>query len=69
MTKFLRLGVYIAALVAGCAAMAGYGDFDPATFIFDLHPFNVREAVLTLGMMIGNGLAAVAFLRGWKGKP
>jgi len=69
MSKFVRLGVYLAALVAGVLAMAGYGKFDPATWVFDLYPFNVREAVLTLGMMIGNALAAFAFLRGWKGKP
>ena len=69
MSKFLRLGVYIAALLAGLLAMAGYGEFDPATWVFDLYPFNVKEASLTLGMMIGNALAAFAFLRGWKGKP
>jgi hypothetical protein len=68
MGKFVRLGVYLAALVAGVLAMAGYGDFDMSTFEFDLYPFNVKEAVLTLGMMGGNALAAFAFLRGWKGK-
>ena len=68
MTKFVRLGVYVGGLIAGVLAMAGYGEFDIATFEFDLYPFNVKDAILTLGMMIGNALAMVAFLRGWKGK-
>jgi len=68
MGKFVRLGVYLAALLAGILAMAGYGDFDMSTFEFDLYPFNVKDAILTLSMMGGNALAAFAFLRGWKGK-
>jgi hypothetical protein len=63
-----RFGIYIGALLAGIIAMAGYGSFDPETWIFDLHPFNVRDAVLTLTAMVGNGLAAVAAWRGWRGK-
>jgi hypothetical protein len=63
-----RFGVYIGALIAGSIALAGYGSFDPDTWIFDLHPFNVQDAVLTGAAMIGNGLAAVAAWRGWRGK-
>ena len=68
MAWVMRFGVYIGALLAGGLAMAGLGSFDPETWIFDLHPFNVREAVLTGAMMVGNALAAVAAWRGWRGK-
>jgi hypothetical protein len=68
MSKFARLGIYLGGIVAGILAMAGYGEFDPATWIFDLYPFSVKEAILTLSMMTGNALAAFAFWRGWKGK-
>lgn len=63
-----RFGIYIVALIAGLIAMAGYGDFDSKTWVFDLYPFNVRDAVLTLTAMVGNGLAAIAAWRGWRGK-
>ena len=63
-----RFGIYIAGFLAGGLALAGYADFDPATWSLDIHPFDVRDLVLTSAAMIGNTLAAFAAWRGWRGK-
>lgn len=57
--------IYIAGIGAGGLALAGLADFDPATFELDIHPFNVREAVLTAITTGGNILAGIAVWRGW----
>jgi hypothetical protein len=57
--------IYIAGLIAGALALAGYADFDPATWMIDIHPFNLREFLLTGTTTAGNLLAAVAVFRGW----
>ena len=64
----VRFAIYIAAAAAGGLAIAGYADYDPATWALDIHPFDVREFVLTCAATVGNSLAAVAAWRGWKGK-
>ncbi len=63
-----RGAVYIAGLVCGGLALAGYADFDRETWILTIHPFNVKEAVLTAVSWSGNGLAAIAVWRQWGGK-
>lgn len=60
-----RFGIYIIGLLAGLLALAGYADFDPMTWELDIHPFDVREFVLTATTMAGNALAALAVWRGW----
>lgn len=57
--------LYIAGLGAGILALAGYADFDSATWMLDIHPFNLREFVLTGVTTGGNALAAIAVWRGW----
>ena len=59
-----RLLFYILGLGAGGMALAGYADFDPQTWVLDIHPFNLREFVLTATTTAGNGLAAIALARG-----
>lgn len=63
-----RFGVYIFAGLAGIAtivAMAGYGTYDHATGMFDLHPIDVRAVAAYLGSILANGLAAIAVWRRW----
>ncbi len=57
--------IYIAGLVCGGLALAGYADFDRETWTLTIYPFNVKEAVLTAVSWGGNGLAALAVIRGW----
>lgn len=60
-----RLLIYLAGLAAGGLALSGYADFDTATWVLDIHPFNLREFLLTGTATIGNGLAALAVWKGW----
>lgn len=60
-----RIALYLVGLVAGGLALFGYADFDPATWVLDIKPFNLREFTLTAAATVGNGLAAVAAFRGW----
>ena len=60
-----RLALYIIGLGAGGLAHAGYADFDPATWMLDIHPFDLREFVLTGAATIGNAVAALAVWKGW----
>ena len=57
--------LYIAGLGAGALALAGYADFDSATWTLDIHPFNLKEFLLTGMTTAGNALAALAVWRGW----
>lgn len=63
-----RFSVYLTgALALGATLLAafGWGTYDPATGLFDLHPIDVRAAA---GMIVGavaNLVAALAVLRGW----
>ncbi len=66
--RFGRGAIYIAGLVCGGLALAGLADFDPQTWELDIHPFNVKEALLTGVTTVGNALAALAVFRGWGGK-
>lgn len=60
-----RGALYIAGLVAGGLALAGYADFDSATGAFDLHPINLYDALTTGLQTAGNALAALAVWRKW----
>ena len=60
-----RFGIYIVGLVAGGLALAGYAEFDAQTWVLDIAPFNLREFALTGAATFGNGLAAIALVRGW----
>ncbi len=57
--------IYLAGLACGVLALSGYADFDRETWMLDIHPFNVKEFVLTAGTTVGNALAALAVWRGW----
>ena len=60
-----RGGLYIIAAGAGLLALAGYADFDPQTWVIDIHPFNLKEFVLTGATTAGNLLAGLAVWRRW----
>ena len=60
-----RLVLYLAGLGAGALALAGYADFDSATWTLDIHPFNLREFLLTGATTAGNIVASLAVWRGW----
>ena len=60
-----RLVIYLAGLAAGGMALAGYADFDSATWVLDIRPFNLREFILTGATTAGNVLASLAVWRGW----
>lgn len=64
MTKSRGL-LYVIAAGAGFLALAGYADFDPQTWVIDIHPFNLKEFVLTSATTAGNALAALAVWRKW----
>ncbi|MDQ2067639.1 hypothetical protein Q9295_14775 [Xinfangfangia sp. CPCC 101601] len=59
---------YLASLLAGGLALAGLADFDPASGMLDIRPFDLREFSLTLLATIGNALAALAVWKGWGGR-
>ena len=56
---------YLLALGAGGLALSGYADFDPQTWVLDIHPFNLKEFVLTGMTTAGNALAGLAVWRRW----
>jgi len=60
-----RALVYLVGLGAGGLALAGYADFNAETWMLDIHPFDVREFVLTGAATVGNFVAAVAVWKGW----
>lgn len=60
-----RIALYLLGLGAGGLALSGYADFNPETWVLDIHPFNLREFTLTAAATVGNGLAAIAAFRGW----
>lgn len=63
-----RLLIYLAGIGAGGLALAGYAYFDTATWMLDIHPFNIREFLLIGVTTSGNILAGLAVWRGWKRK-
>ncbi len=60
-----RGAFYVLGLGAGILALTGYADFDPETWMIDIHPFNLKEFVLTGMTTAGNALAGLAVWRGW----
>ena len=60
-----RGAIYLAGLAAGVLALSGYATFDSETWVLDIHPFNLREFMLTGATTAGNALAAIAVMRGW----
>lgn len=56
---------YLIGIGCGVLALSGYATWDPETWVLDIHPFNVREVVMTAGTTFGNVLAAIAVWRGW----
>lgn len=63
-----RLLIYSAGLLAGGAALMGYADFDPETWMLDIKPFKLDEFMLTAGTTAGNALAVLAVWSGWRGR-
>ena len=57
--------VYLACLAGGLLALFGLADFDPATGVLDLHPFNAYAAAGAVGGVGSSALATVALWRGW----
>jgi len=68
MANLSRFLLYLLGLGAGGLALAGYASFDPETWMLDVHPFDLREFALTSVATVGNGLAALAWVKGWKRK-
>lgn len=63
-----RLTTYIGAALAGLAFLAaimGAGKYDPATGMFDLHPFNVYWLAGIIAGPVASFLAAVAVALKW----
>ena len=60
-----RIALYLLGLGAGGLALSGYADFDPQTWMLDIHPFNLREFALTSITTAGNAVAALAVWKGW----
>jgi hypothetical protein len=70
-TAALRGGLYALGLAAGGAAIGaaafGYADFDAATGMLDIKPFNLYAITgVSVASIAGNGFALLAVLRGWK---
>lgn len=63
--KWGRFVIYLAGLAAGGLAMAGYADFDSATWELDIRPFNLKEFLLTSGTTFGNAMAMLAVWKNW----
>lgn len=69
----LRGIIYAIALglgaVGSAIAAAGYATYDAATGLLDIHPIDVNVAAGAIGaMLVGNGLALTAVIRGWGSK-
>jgi len=63
--------IYVGGFAAGVGAIAaaafGYADFDTATGMFDLKPFNLYAITgVSVASVGANGLALFALLRNWK---
>ncbi len=68
-----RLALYLAGFGASGLALwlsaSGVATYDPTTGVFDLLPFDVKQFTTQLVSWVGNGMAALALWRGWKGRP
>lgn len=60
MTRFV---LYALGFLASIATMAGFGTYQDG--VFDLHPFNVSEAALSIVTLLSSGTAMWAW---WTGK-
>jgi hypothetical protein len=68
MWNTVRLTTYIAAflaLLAGLAAMGGWGTYDAATGLFDPHPISIPQVAGIISAGLANGMAAIAVWRKW----
>ena len=64
-----RITVYIMAGLSGIAALMallGVADYDPASGLVDIHPFNVTWIGGLVAPVAASGLATVAAWFGWK---
>ena len=68
MAWIARFALYLAGLAAGFFVLIGLADFDTGTWMLDIHPFNLREFVLSLVATVSSGTAAVATWKGWHRK-
>ena len=60
-----RFFIYAIGLGGSALALSGFGSFDTETWIFDLYPFDLKEAggaVISAG---ANFMAMIAVVRGW----
>ena len=65
----IRLTAYITAFLGGLAvilSLAGVADYDRATGLLDVHPFNVYWLAGVIGGPLASGMAAVVLW--WQGR-
>lgn len=63
-----RLALYITAAFGGAAtliALMGFGTYNKATWMLDLHPFDVRWLAGQVAMFVAPVVASVAVKFGW----
>lgn len=63
-----RLVIYLLGVGASVLAIAGLADFDPMTGVLAVHPFNLYAVGTAAVGGLSSMVAAVAWLKGWKGK-
>jgi predicted membrane protein len=65
----IRLTAYITAFLGGLAvimSLAGVADYDRATGLLDVHPFNVNWLAAIIAGPLASGMAAVVLW--WQGR-
>jgi predicted membrane protein len=65
----IRLTAYITAFLGGLAvimSLAGVADYDRATGLLDVHPFNVNWLAAIIAGPLASGMAAVMLW--WQGR-
>lgn len=64
----LRWLIYLGGAGASLLSIAQFGAWDAANMTFDLYPFRVDDLARAIMSGGANLLAAVAVLRGWRGR-
>ncbi len=64
-----RITIYIMAILSGAAvlaSLAGVADYDPASGMVDVHPFNITLIGGLVAPVLASVLATMAAWLGWK---
>lgn len=64
----LRWLIYLGGAGASLLSIAQFGAWDAANMTFDLYPFRVDDLARAIMSGGANLLAALAVLRGWRGR-